>query len=74
VDVLSELERVSDLAYLNPKEYGVIVHSKGKMGVLLPDLEGVDTVEAQLKIASNKAGFKVEEIEYMERFSVERYT
>lgn len=73
VDILSELERITDVSCLNPKKYGVTVHSKGRMGVLLPDLDGVDTVEEQLKIASNKAGFKVEEIEYIERFSVERY-
>ena len=73
VDILSELERIADVSCLNPREYGVTVHSKGRMGVLLPDLDGVDTIEDQLKIASNKAGFKVEEIEYIERFSVERF-
>jgi len=40
---------------LDPKKYGVIVEEGLKRGVLLPDLDGVDTVEEQLSIACKKA-------------------
>lgn len=73
VDVLSELENVKDIHSHSPKKNGIIVHSKGRMGVLLPNLEGIDTIEEQMKIASNKGGFSVDEIDYMETFTVERY-
>ena len=56
VDVLSDPEPVTDLADLDPGEWGVIVSKDGRRGVLLPDLEGVDTVEEQLAIAARKAG------------------
>jgi len=57
VDVLTEPEPVYDLRELDPKVYGVIVEaSDGRKGLLLPDLEGVDTVEEQIDIASRKAG------------------
>ena len=73
VDVLSELKVVGNTDELSPKVHGVIVRSKGKMGVLLPDLEGVNSTEEQLKIASNKGGFSVDEIDQIECFTVERY-
>lgn len=56
VDVLSEIWEVEDRNILNPKKYGVIVEKNGKRGLLLPDLEGVDSVESQLRIAREKAG------------------
>jgi len=67
VDVLTEPEP-SSREDLNPKEYGVIVRSKGKTGLLLPDLEGVDTVEEQLSIALQKA-----DIEPFEEYTIERF-
>ena len=42
VDVLCPLEKISSTSELNPKVYGLVVRSRGKQGVLLPDLEGVD--------------------------------
>lgn len=73
VDVLSEPERVINYADLDAKKYGVIVSSGRKMGVLLPDLEGVDTVEMQLNIAKRKAGIEPDETFDIMRFSVERH-
>lgn len=74
VDVLSSHEKVSGLEALDPKKYGVIVISGQKKGLLLPDIEGVDTVDDQLKIAKMKAGiFPGEDVEIY-RFTVERYT
>ena len=73
VDILGEPEPASR-DQLNPKEYGVIVSSGGKRGLLLPDLEGVDTVEQQLQIALQKAGISHNEAYTIERFKVTRYT
>ncbi len=56
VDVLSEPEKVEDLNVLNPKKYGVIVTDGFRRGVLLPDIDGIDTVEQQISIAKRKAG------------------
>jgi AmmeMemoRadiSam system protein A len=74
VDVLSSPEKINSVKELDPKKYGVIVVSGNRRGLLLPDLEGVDTVEDQLKIAKMKADiFSHEEIEIY-RFEVKRYT
>lgn len=72
VDVLSELEEATE-EQLDPKKYGVLVKKNSKTGVLLPDLDGVDTVADQLNIAKQKAGiFENEEVKLF-RFTVERY-
>jgi AmmeMemoRadiSam system protein A len=73
VDVLSEAEPVDGFEQLNPKEYGVIVSKGFQRGVLLPDLEGVDTVEQQVMIAAQKAGLRTLDGVKLERFRVERY-
>lgn len=74
VDILSKSEQVSNTEELNPKIYGVLVKSNYKNGLLLPDLEGVETAEDQLSIALNKAGINPEEEEYeLYKFTVKRY-
>jgi AmmeMemoRadiSam system protein A len=73
VDVLSCPEKVSGLFDLNPKKYGIIVVSGFRRGLLLPDLEGVDTVEEQLKITKMKAGMLPHEEVEIYRFEVIRY-
>ena len=57
VDVLSEPEPAT-MGDLDPRIYGVIVEGKdsGRRGLLLPNLEGVDTAEKQVEIAARKAG------------------
>ncbi|MDO8283329.1 MAG: AmmeMemoRadiSam system protein A [Thermodesulfovibrionia bacterium] len=73
VDVLSAPEKVKGKDELDVEKYGVIVKRGNRRGLLLPDLEGVDTVEEQLDIACMKAGIaKGEEIEIY-RFEVKRY-
>lgn len=72
VDVLTEPEP-ADKEELDPHEYGVIVRSGRKTGLLLPDLEGVDTVEKQLDIALQKAGIGSAEEYKIERFKVLRH-
>ncbi len=73
VDVLSPPEPVKDLSELDPKKYGVIVRSGWRQGLLLPDLEGIDTVEQQLAIAMAKAGISPGEPIEVYRFTVRRY-
>jgi AmmeMemoRadiSam system protein A len=73
VDVLSPPEKISDLRELDPKKYGVIVVKGGMRGLLLPDLEGVETVEEQLRIAKMKAGMDPAESADIFRFRVRRY-
>jgi AmmeMemoRadiSam system protein A len=74
VDVLSAPEAVSDISsQLDPRQWGVIVSKGYRRGVLLPDLEGVDTVQEQLEIAAQKAGISDFLDASIERFSVDRY-
>ncbi|UCG94289.1 MAG: AmmeMemoRadiSam system protein A [Candidatus Aerophobus sp.] len=75
VDVLSKPEPVKSKRELDPKKYGVIVSKGWQKGLLLPDLEGVDTVEQQLEIAKQKAGLGGTPVEQLEiqRFTVTRY-
>lgn len=58
---------------LDPKKYGVIVSKGFKRGLLLPNLEGVNTVEEQLSIACDKAGIDSEGNYKIEKFEVIRY-
>lgn len=73
VDVLSPPEKVEDVSELDHKKYGVIVVSGYRKGLLLPDIEGVDTVEDQLRIAKLKAGILPREEVEIYRFEVKRY-
>lgn len=73
VDVLTLPEPVDDISELDPKTWGVVVSQGYARGVLLPDLEGVETVEDQLAIASGKAGIRNFRGAQIERFRVERY-
>lgn len=73
VDVLSPSEKIVSMEDLDPKVYGVIVSRGFARGVLLPDLEGVDTVEDQVRIAKMKAGIPSHKDAKLERFKVTRY-
>jgi AmmeMemoRadiSam system protein A len=73
VDVLTPPERVRNAGELDPRRYGVIVQSGGRRGLLLPDLEGVDTVEYQISIAMQKAGIPSGTPVELSRFEVKRY-
>jgi AmmeMemoRadiSam system protein A len=73
VDILTTPEPVADLSQLDPKEYGVIVESGWRRGLLLPDLEGVDTVEEQIAICRLKAGISPSEHVELYRFQVRRF-
>ena len=75
VDVLTEPEPVDGPHELDPRCYGVIVQSAKdyRRGLLLPDLEGVDTVGYQVEIARRKAGIGAREAVKLYRFAVKRY-
>jgi len=89
VYILSEPELVKDIKKLDPKKYGVIVktvpispsgdvvfngHFIPKTGLLLPDLEGVDTIEKQIFIACQKAGIDPQREKFLiYRFTVEKF-
>ena len=72
IDILSSPEQINNLNQLDPKKYGVLVSIGLKRGVLLPDLEGIDTVEDQLRIAKAKGNIKPDEKAKIERFEVNR--
>lgn len=74
VDVLGSPEPVDSPDALDPKRYGVIVSANGRRGLLLPDLDGVDSVDMQLSIALQKAGISSSEPYRIERFEVVRHT
>lgn len=73
VDVLGDAEEIDSPDELDVKRYGVIVTKGFRRGLLLPDLEGVDTVEDQIYIAKRKAGIDPDEKVKLERFEVIRH-
>jgi len=73
VDVLTRPRPVKDEKELDPKKYGVIVECGFRRGLLLPDLEGVDTVDQQINICRQKAGIGPGEPIKLYKFEVKRY-
>ena len=73
VDVLGETEKIVSPEELDVTRYGIIVTKGAKRGLLLPNLEGVDTVEEQIAIAKQKAGIRDRESVDLERFEVVRH-
>ena len=73
VDILAAPEAISGPEELDVKRYGVIVTSGFRRGLLLPNLDGIDTVEEQISIAKQKAGISKNENVKLERFEVVRY-
>lgn len=73
VDVLGNAEPATTMKDLDPIEYGVIVESGYRKGLLLPNLEGIETPEKQVSIALQKAGIKEGEPYTMKRFKVTRH-
>lgn len=73
VDVLGEPEKIDSPEQLDVKKYGVVVQNGGRRGLLLPDLEGIDTVYDQIDIAKRKAGIRPAEKAELSRFEVVRH-
>ena len=74
VDILTKPVPVSRKEELDPQKYGVIVESGWKRGLLLPDIEGVNTVDEQVGICRHKADISPDEPVTLYRFEVKRYT
>ena len=74
VDVLSMPERIKSKDELDVKRYGVIVSSGSRRGLLLPDLDGIDTVDEQIDIARKKGNISLRDNITLERFEVIRHT
>jgi AmmeMemoRadiSam system protein A len=74
VDVLSAPEKIESRDELDVKRYGVIVSSGSRRGLLLPDLDGIDTVDEQIDIAMRKGGISPRDSITLERFEVIRHT
>ncbi len=74
VDVLTAPEPIGSPDELDVKRYGVIVEKGFRRGLLLPDLDGVDTIEEQIAIAKQKAGLDLYESGVkLSRFEVIRH-
>jgi len=73
VDVLTHPVPVRNMNELDPRKYGIIVESGFRRGLLLPDLEGVDSVEQQIEICRQKAGIDPDEPVTLYKFEVKRY-
>ena len=73
VDVLGEPEDIDSEDKLDVKRYGVIVSCGRKRGLLLPDLDGVDTPQQQVEIAMKKGGIRKFEKYRLQRFEVIRH-
>ncbi len=74
VDILEEPEDIQSPADLDVKKYGVIVSAGSRKGLLLPDLDGVDSFEDQIAIARRKAGIEPGEPIRLQRFKVTRFS
>jgi hypothetical protein len=70
ISVLEPPEPVPGPEALDPRVWGVVVSSGGRRGVLLPDIDGIDTVDQQVAIARKKAGIRPSEAVELERFRV----
>ncbi len=73
IDVVHPLEKISDIRELDPAIYGVVVRYKGRQGVLLPDLDGVDTPEEQIRICRSKGRIPDDAPVELYRFRVQRF-
>ncbi len=74
VDVLEDPIPAQNISELNPKKYGIIVFSKNKIGLLLPDIETIKTPQEQIRVACQKAGIQpqLEKIKIF-KFQTKRY-
>lgn len=73
VDVLDPPQKVKTADDLDPKIFGVVVRSGGRLGLLLPDIKGVESVDEQIAIAKQKAGIGMAEDAELFSFKVRRY-
>ena len=77
VYILNPPEQVESIKELNPKKYGIIIRTAEtpmRSALLLPDLEGVNTIEEQMDIVCQKGGINpAEDKLIIFRFTVEKH-
>src|SRR5262249_45046239 len=74
VDILSAIVAIGDLEGHDPKIYGLLIETaEGRRGVLLPDLEGINTADEQISALRHKIGLYPDTPVKMSRFSVTRF-
>jgi AMMECR1 domain-containing protein len=74
VEVLNVPELIESAEFLNPRKYGLIIEDRfGRHGVLLPGIEGVDTVAEQIRIVKRKAGINNDENLIFQRFTTTKF-
>jgi AmmeMemoRadiSam system protein A len=75
VYILDKLKKIKDISELDPIKYGILVKSdKGKTGLLLPNLEGLNTPEKQYGAVCDKCGIILgEEETILYRFKAKKY-
>jgi MEMO1 family protein len=73
VDVLTKPEQIEDLKSLNVKQYGLIVRSEDKCGLLLPNLKNIKTINQQLNVCLKKGDIKETDKYKLYRFEVKRF-
>jgi len=73
VSVLNEPEIIEKQSQLNPKVYGIVVEHQGRRGVLLPDLQGITSIDHQITVAKQKAFISPKESVKIWRFKVEKF-
>ncbi|MFP4620546.1 MAG: AmmeMemoRadiSam system protein A [Bacteroidales bacterium] len=77
VDVLSNPKPVENKSFLKPGKHGIIIEDDGgKKAFVLPETDGIETVEQQMQAARKKAGIdeKVPENELkLLNFTVTKY-
>jgi AMMECR1 domain-containing protein len=72
VDVLTAPEKIEELKSLNVEQYGLIVRSENRCGLLLPNLKNIKTIDQQLKGCLKKGGIKETDNYKLYRFEVKR--
>lgn len=74
VDIMQQPEQINNISELDPQKYGIIVKSdSGRQALLLPALEGIDTIETQISVTKRKAGIPMQEPVHIFRFRADRY-
>ena len=75
VSVLHEPEPARALNEFDPTRYGIIVQANdGRRALMLPNVEGLDTVEKQFNATCRKGDIDPKEAVTLERFQVDKFT
>lgn len=73
VDIVHTPEEITDKNQIDPQKYGIIVENRNKIGIMLPKITGIETPEAQISAARERAGIHPWHRLKIQRFSVTHY-